>query len=256
MTRLITFVGLAFGFSWAYWGWMIATGQVVEPTSPASHLPGLMGPAFAAFVTVAIFDGRAGLARMSRLCLTIPKARAFAAIAILLPLLLAAVTLTVTADPFPDRAALLAYPGIRSGMPVGLALLAILVLNGYGEEVGWRGELLPTLRTRLGPIAATLAMAAIWALWHLPLFMVNASMTGLIGPALAGWIIGLTLGSFVLAHLWSVTGGSLLAVALWHSTYNLSVATAATQGLSAAVVSTLVMIWGVVIVVLWWRRPV
>lgn len=253
MRRVVAFTFMAYAASWSYWGWMIATGQRVVPGSAASHLPGLIGPALAGSVTIALFEGRAGVARLARLCVTIPRARLFAGVAILLPPLLALIVLAFTARPFPSMAAFLGYPGMPAGTAALSALALIVVLNGYGEEIGWRGVLLPALLRRMGRLPATLIMALIWAGWHLPLFIVNSSMAALVGPALIGWLIGLVLGAFVLAHLWQITGGSLLAVALWHSFYNLSVATLATQGPTAAVVSTMVMVWGLAIA--WtWRR--
>lgn len=254
MRRVVTYTLLAYAFSWSYWGWMLATHRVAAPGSGASHLPGLLGPALAAFVTVALWDGRPGLARLARLCVSIPKAPGFATLAILAAPLAALVVLGFTARPLPGLAAVTAYPGIAAGTPPLVALLAVLLVNGYGEEIGWRGELLPRLLRHMGRIPATLLMAVIWAGWHIPLFAVNASMTALLGPALIGWLIGLTLGAFVLAHLTLATGGSLLAVALWHTGYNFAVATSATEGLTAAVVSTLVMLWGGVILVLWLRH--
>jgi membrane protease YdiL (CAAX protease family) len=38
-----------------------------------------------------------------------------------------------------------------------------------GEEIGWRGFLLPALLTRNGPLTASLLLAVVWGLWHLPI---------------------------------------------------------------------------------------
>lgn len=254
LRRLATFLLLAFGLSWAYWGWMAATGRVAAPGSTASHLPGLLGPALAAIVTTAIFDSHGGLAKLWRSALTVPRRKLWAATAIVLPPLAALVLLAAT-GPLPARAAVFSYPGVVAGTPALATVLIVLVLNGFGEELGWRGFLLPALMDRLRPATATAAVAAIWALWHLPLFWVNASMAALVGPALIGWLIGLGLGAFALAHLWRFTGGSVLATALWHTSYNFAVATEATAGLPAAVISTLVMVWGAAVAFWWWRHP-
>jgi membrane protease YdiL (CAAX protease family) len=39
------------------------------------------------------------------------------------------------------------------------------------EEPGWRGFALPQLQTHFGPFLASLILASLWALWHLPLFL-------------------------------------------------------------------------------------
>jgi len=45
------------------------------------------------------------------------------------------------------------------------------VLAGAWEELGWRGFALPRLLKRVSPLAASLGVGALWAAWHIPLFM-------------------------------------------------------------------------------------
>lgn len=52
-------------------------------------------------------------------------------------------------------------------------LLAVGLLAGpLSEEFGWRGVLQPALRTRFSPAVSSLMVGAVWALWHIPLFMI------------------------------------------------------------------------------------
>ena len=53
-----------------------------------------------------------------------------------------------------------------------------------------------------------------------------------------------------------LTGRSVLLVALWHTAYNVTSATAVTDGLPAALTSTVVMVAAVVIVIDTLHRPV
>jgi membrane protease YdiL (CAAX protease family) len=232
---------------------MYATGRVAGFGSSASHLPGLLGPALAALITTGLYEGRPGLARLVRRALTIPRARGYAALAILTPPVVALCVLALTAHPFPPFSDFFLYPGLPAGTPWYAVLGLVFVLNGWGEELGWRGWLQPELMRRHSRLGATLAVAAIWASWHIPLFAVNAQMHAMLGPGLIGWLIGLVLGAVVLAHV-TLTTDSLLVAALWHTAFNFAVATAATGGTSAAVVSTLVMVWGAGIVYDWQRR--
>ena len=63
-----------------------------------------------------------------------------------------------------------------------------------------------------------------------------------------GFFVGLACGAIVLGWLYNWTG-SILAVAVWHATYNLTSATVAAHGLPAAVSTTVVIIAAVGLVV-------
>jgi uncharacterized protein len=54
--------------------------------------------------------------------------------------------------------------------PLDLLLIALFV--GSQEELGWRGYILDPLEERLGPWLGNLVLGVIWALWHLPLFLI------------------------------------------------------------------------------------
>lgn len=254
--RIALFYGLALAFSWSFWLSQLALGLQVRPGSTTSHLPGLMGPMLAALVTVAVTDGRAGMRRLLDRCVRLPARPGLVALAIAAPVLVAALTfalLLALGDSLPSPAEFLAYPGLPTGLGGLSGLLLMLVLNGYGEEVGWRGYALETLLPAVGRFRATLLIAVMWMVWHLPLFWLNLTMAGLLGPILIGWVIALLLGAFAMSRLYLMSGRSLLAVSLWHVSYNLSVATPATEGVVAAVVSTLVMIWGAVVAGFWFK---
>jgi hypothetical protein len=65
--------------------------------------------------------------------------------------------------------------------------------------------------------------------------------------ALPGFFLGLPCGAVVLTWVYNTCRHSILAAAVWHGCYNLA---AATQGAVAAVVTTTVMAWAIVLVVL------
>lgn len=249
---LATFLALTFTLSWAYWLSMLAMGLQVGPGLTTSHLPGLAGPALAALVTAALFQGHSGLLALFRASLRWPS-RPLTVLALIVSPPLLSLLILALRGPLPPLSDWLAYPGLPAGLAPLSGIALALVLNGWGEELGWRGYLFPLLSQRQSDLMAALVLSAIWALWHLPLFWLNQSMQSLWGPMLLGWALGLTAGAFVLTHLWKLSGHSVLATALWHVSYNYAVATPATQGLPAALVSSLVMIWGLGVALYWAR---
>jgi len=84
-----------------------------------------------------------------------------------------------------------------------------LVFVALGEEPGWRGYFLPALEERLHPLLATLAVAVVWAVWHLPLLGNEFSWT--IVPY---FLVSLLGGAFVLAWLFNDSRSVLLCMLL------------------------------------------
>ena len=64
--RLLSFFVPAYGLSWAYWIPLALAGIRTAPGSTATHEPGLLGPALAAFIVTGLTQGRVGLASLAR----------------------------------------------------------------------------------------------------------------------------------------------------------------------------------------------
>jgi CAAX protease family protein len=124
------------------------------------------------------------------------------------------------------------------------------VTSGCGEELGWRGFALPRLQQRHSAMTSTLLVSLGWAGWHLPAFFYVPSYAAM-GPAIVpGFFLSILAGAIVLTWLYNSSGGSVLAAALWHASFNFVTASPNAGGFVAAATSTLVMAWAVVIV---WR---
>ncbi|TDE94237.1 CPBP family intramembrane metalloprotease [Occultella glacieicola] len=61
-------------------------------------------------------------------------------------------------------------------------LLIATVAGPLAEEFGWRGYLQPRLRVRLSPVATAGVLGTVWALWHLPLFLLTGTWQSTLGP--------------------------------------------------------------------------
>lgn len=251
---LASYVLLAWGLSWAFWIPMLIRGEVVTPgaTTGVSHFPGLLGPMIAALIITAIVGGRLALrdylARFVQWRVPL-RWYGFAVLPIAIFLAVAGL-LALSGGPAPDLADL----GEFSGLPElawPLLILAVLVFNGYGEEAGWRGFLVPGLLTRHGPFTASLIVAIVWFAWHVPSFPVieGYRIAGLgIVPMMA---IGLIAGAMILTWLYVGSGGSIWIVALWHLTYNFASATTAGRGPTGMLVYTAIVVWALAIGVAW-----
>lgn len=97
-------------------------------------------------------------------------------------------------------------------LAVHLALQFAFV--GVGEELGWRGWLLPHLCRRHSLGWATTLTFAAWAAWHLPKF-------AFLGPRYSAPAVAvLAADSVIFTLLWVRARGSVLAVALAHAAMN------------------------------------
>ena len=58
-------------------------------------------------------------------------------------------------------------------LALGLVSLPLIALGPLGEELGWRGFLLPRLLLRIKPLTAALVLGTIWMIWHVPAFLMS-----------------------------------------------------------------------------------
>jgi membrane protease YdiL (CAAX protease family) len=243
-----TYAILAYSISWACWLPLALTGRIVVVGGWPTHLPGLLGPALAAFTVTVLAGGRDGVRNLAGRVLRW-RIGWWWLVAVSPALLLAIALLAELAvgDPLPE----LAEFGRINGFPlwgVAATVTILVFVNGLGEETGWRGFLQPMLQRRMRPLYAMLVVAVVWAGWHAPLFAILANFRSFSAGTLVGFGLGLVCGAIVLGWLYNRTG-SVLAVAVWHATYNVTSATDAAHGLPAAVSTTVVIIAAVALVV-------
>jgi membrane protease YdiL (CAAX protease family) len=252
---VVAFFVLAYVVGWAWMLPVLMSGRSIEEGRGwPTHFPTLLGPFLAAVVVTGWRERRLGLRRLGRRMVAVrfPFRWWAATLSPLIMLVVVAAGMLVTGRPL-HLGDLSAYSGLSRSMgPLGV-LVAVVLINGYGEETGWRGYAATQLQRRYSPLTAALIVAPLWAGWHLPFFFTLQSFRNF-GPATTvGWLLGLTAGSVLLTWLLDGTAGSILAVALWHGGFNIVSATQFGGGLLAAVSTTMVMIAAVAIAVAWIR---
>ena len=248
---LVAFFVLAYVLSWSWVIPLAAAHEVVRRGAGwPTHVPALLGPAVAAVVVTAWTMGRPGLrdllARMIRW--RVPVRWWLVAVSPVMFLGLALMAMAVAGQALPSAADFGQFSGIPA---IGLVSVLLLILIGaVGEETGWRGYALPQLQRRFTPLASSLILAVLWFGWHLPQFFVIATYRDFAPVQYVGMFLGLACGAVVLTWLYNRSGGSILLVAVWHGLYNVVSGTQAATGMLAAVVSTLIMIQGLVLIAL------
>src|SRR5215211_783019 len=155
---------------------------------------------------------------------------------------------------------LMGGPALSLGMTlVGATIfLAFSVVPGsaLGEEIGWRGYVLPRLQSRMSALSASFIIAPIWALWHLPLWLQGGPVHT--PTVYAAFVVSAFALSVLLTWVYNSTGGSLLMVVLLHATVNLP-QTLVIDDLGRQATVPLMLYWGLMvlaaIVVVIWAGP-
>jgi membrane protease YdiL (CAAX protease family) len=245
--KIVWFVVVAYVWSWAWWIPLAMSGVTIDPGQGwPTHLVGLTGPALAALVVTGFSDGRRGLRELWSRIVRWRVGWTWYATVVATAALVAIPLLTMSVVHADD---VVRYSGAPS---VGVAVVAyVLIVNGFGEEIGWRGFLVERLLRTASRGTTALIVWPIWALWHVPLFWLVSGFRDLGIGGTIGWVVGIGFGSVVLTWLYQSANRSILIVALWHTAYNFATATEAASGVAAAVASAAVIVAGVIIM----RRP-
>jgi len=131
-----------------------------------------------------------------------------------------------------------------------------LLFGPVPEEIGWRGYATDGLQARRSAVVASLIVGMVWAVWHLPLFLIEGTwqaehlgfgtqlfwlwmMTVVIESILYTWIFNNTQRSILSAILFHFVGnafGQLFALSYRAEVY--------TQLLSIPVVLVVMVVWG------------
>jgi len=210
------FFALAFGISWG--GILViaaARGFDLSPLQPVEggliFLMMLLGPSVSGLICTALTDGRAGLRALGCSALRWRVPPQWIAVA----LLTAPVILLVILLPLAVVLGSAFSPGLQ------WPLLAVGLVAGSFEEIGWTGFATPRLLDRLGLGRAGLRLGLVWAFWHLLVDVrFNAGAMGPLWPVefVVVYLATLTPYRMLMTGVFARTG-SLFAAILMHASF-------------------------------------
>ena len=209
--RVTLFLCVCFAVSWGIWAPLVFDG-VSEKTSWLLYYGGVVGPAIAAFLCAT----RESLIRRS-FQWRVPVI--WYVVAIALPFATRAVALTAVLL-LDDRRPLPAFRPLAA--IAGITVLVLLLVPF--EEIGWRGFLLPLLQRRYSPLASSLVIAVIWALWHVPLAWASVGYQRTPRPWLymLQFFITIIPISCLMTWLFNRTSESIIIATLFHAAINVA----------------------------------
>jgi membrane protease YdiL (CAAX protease family) len=222
------FIALAIGLSLFYWGLFILHDWGFLPFDPASDAMGVLrgyGPTVAALATAAFIYGRQGLRELWATISMWRISPRLLALAILGPLFVSVVLLLIA-----KLAGVDLTPNAESEpiLKLILVFLFFAIADGpIGEEIGWRGFLLPKLLSAHGAIFASTLLGVVWFAWHIPLYAATGKME--LEPIfLVSYLLNNVAFSFIHTWFFLRSGGSALLSIVLHTAGNYAVFLAVT----------------------------
>ncbi|MFO7965565.1 MAG: CPBP family intramembrane glutamic endopeptidase [Desulfobacterales bacterium] len=212
-TDLIPFFTITFVITWVILGlYMFASETMVRlfGNLTGQHplfYAAVYAPAIAALAVIFIRQGFGGIPRfLSRLLLWRTSIYWYVLLILIVPLVfyVSALFKPGALDTLFPFASVTAY----------LAALFFMAIKGPVEEIGWRGLALPLLQRRMAPIWASLVLGVVWAVWHLPAFMLSGTPQS--AWALTPLPVGTLALSVIVTPLFNHSRGSILLPAFFH----------------------------------------
>jgi uncharacterized protein len=214
---LISFYVLTYAIAWLLWApLVIFRDSIPGPVGLVLVVLGSNVPSTLGLVFIGLLQGKAGVRRVLRRLIHgrigLRWYLAVLALSMLAPLAIGVSILFGGATPVVGMTIL----GVLS-----FFLISIFPGSALGEEIGWRGFVLPRMQARHSALKASLLIGILWGPWHLPLWL-----TGSEGHPISlyvPFVVAVVASSVFYTWLYNNTGGSLLIVVLYHAASNLPI---------------------------------
>jgi uncharacterized protein len=214
--QLLSYFVLAYGITWSGISILLVSKgfdftAIHPPETIFIFSMMFLGPSTSSLILTALLDGRSGFSELWLRFTQWKESWRWYAIALLtIPLLLLAILSVLSAT-----VSLTFAPSFRiEGIAVGL-------LAGSLEEIGWTGFATPRLLKQFNAIAAGCLLGLLWSFWHMLADFsgnISAMGTGWLLWFAIFWIVPLTAYRILMTWVYSNTH-SLLVAQLMHASY-------------------------------------
>lgn len=224
----LVFTALALGFASIYWLLIHLAQQGSLPFAMGpfdfslehSSIPGMLlavalrvfGPAIAALITLYSFQGQAGVAALGRSLTRWRLPGWLYALAFFGSL---AVGVVIAVLGLATGRLQFAPEQVHIGRFVAFFFLMLVFDGPLGEEIGWRGVLLPQLLRKMGPVGASFVVGCVWFVWHIPLYIADGKDLHPIG-----YFINVVALSYVFTWFYLKSGYSTWMTIFLHTSSN------------------------------------
>lgn len=223
--NLSLYLVVAFAFSWIFWGpqALASTGLLYVPSFIADFLfspfnPAAFGPLVAAFLLTYMNEGVRGVKNLLKRGVDYRfKKIWYVPIFFLFPAMTGGALLlaVLVGEAMPE------LPVLSNPLMAAVGFVYIFFLGGpFQEEWGWRGYALERLQANYSALFSSLILGVLWGAWHLPLFFIEGTVQS--QTLVWGFMILIISGTILFTWIYNNTGGSILAVMLFHTMNNLS----------------------------------
>lgn len=212
------YFALTLGLSWTLWASAILLGKGLESQlGYVLYIVGGIGPAVAALSLLRLESSDPlGLVKESVSFGSLePRSVAVIVAVSVIP--------NVAAVVISERGVSQLLPGTSLGSL--LPWFVFLFLVSVIEEVGWRGYALPRLLESYSTIASSTVLGAVWALWHVPLFLLLGTWQhaqGFGSPIFWRYLVQIIPRTFLYTWVYVKNGNSLPSMVVFHSLSNMS----------------------------------
>jgi membrane protease YdiL (CAAX protease family) len=170
-----------------------------------------LAPALAAFIVVGITGGKAGIFGLLQKVSVKKSSIKWGLVAVVIPVMccvIAYIGLTLT------EFGQCTMPTFTRSIGIYAICFLATLFGSYGEEIGWRGFMLPQLNKKHSLFISSVIVGMAWGLWH-----INIMRFGLFTYCL--FILSLTCNSLLISWLCSKTKNNIFVAIVFHTIMNI-----------------------------------